>query len=91
MFAVGLVLSSISGIYLTNVLPTTSVGLRLKWYYPFSKSYWCGARLKPKLNRVAAADLSFEDESVDLDGEVNIERDIGKGKLNNSFRTEEDG
>ena len=63
MFIVGFVLSFMAGIYLTNVLPTTSVGLRLKWYYPFTKNYWCGSGKKERRNRVLAADLSFEDES----------------------------
>jgi hypothetical protein len=42
MFILGMVLSTVTGIYLTNVLPTTTIGLRLKWYYPFTKDFWFG-------------------------------------------------
>lgn len=66
MFIVGCVLSYLTGIYLTNVLPSTSVGLRRKWYYPFTKSYWCGVKhktgsLSRKKSRIGVVhDLSYD-------------------------------
>ncbi len=82
MFAVGFVLSSMTGIYLTNVLPTTAVGLRLPWYYPFTKHYWCGAPARHRASRLSAADLSFEDDSFDFDDNEHEHNDDNDDKEN---------
>lgn len=61
MFVIGFVLSSITGLYLNNVLPISPVGMRQPWYYPCKKKYWCDGKREKKIN-IAVGDLSFEDD-----------------------------
>jgi len=51
MFVIGLVLSTSTGLYLTNVLPISPVGLRKPWYYPCRLRFWLdGYRKRQRKN-----------------------------------------
>ena len=64
------------GIYLTNVLAVRD-GLKLKWYYPFSATYWLGkkrVRVGPLLGDVRQDDGDYEEIREDLS---RLEKDGG--------------
>lgn len=64
------------GIYLTNVLAVRD-GLKLKWYYPLSATYWLGkkrVRVGPLLGDVRQEDGDYEEIREDLS---RLEKDGG--------------
>ncbi|CDW85063.1 abc transporter family protein [Stylonychia lemnae] len=79
MFGVGLVLSFLTGIYLTNVLPTTADGLRKDWYYPVTRKYWCGTRKKTRMNQILneSSDV-YAKNNFDISESKELERSINK-------------
>ncbi|KAG3146994.1 hypothetical protein PI126_g13047 [Phytophthora idaei] len=70
MFLFACVLYTLLGLYFERVIPK-QYGTSLKWYFPFSPSFWRG-RKKPEPSSEPPTDSALDNVAVDLN--TNIER-----------------